>query len=503
MKVTNYAEAIRFLEGFIGKIIFKVDKEFVKKHDPLERMRILLSLLGDPQEKFKSVLVGGTSGKGSTAYLISHILTTAGYKTGFTLSPHLEKVNERLQINGKEISDKEFTKLTASMIRIIEAMKKMPIGAPSYFEILIAMAFMYFAEEKVDIVVVEVGMGGEFDATNTLYPLISVLTNVSLDHTNVLGKTVEKISRTKAGIIKSARFAHENFLVRSSQMNISKELKMRTGENFVSSARLVVISGVKQPSVMKIVENRCKKVGAELFRLGKDFNYKIKKESIKGSIFDLILPHDRGQILNNLCLNLVGNYQVQNASLAIETVRQLANFGFKVKEKDIREALRTAFFPGRFEILQCHPEFIRLGEQVQHDKRTTLILDGAHNPTKMKEFLKNLKKLFPKERKVFIIGFKFDKEIKKMLKEILSVADEVIVTEFKGKTDVAVHASASAFKVAKEIKKLSNKIIKVEKDSKKALQKALNYPITQLPNYQSIIVVTGSLYLVGEIRSML
>src|SRR3989338_6269163 len=202
MKIRSYEEAIRYLEGFIGKVIFKVDKATLKHYDPLERMRTLLSLLDNPQNRFQSVLVGGTSGKGSTSYLISHILTTAGYKTGLTLSPHLQKVNERLQINGEQISDTKFTDLVNFITQIITQMKKMSVGAPSYFEILIAMAFKYFADQKVDIAVVEVGMGGEFDATNTLYPLIAVLTNVGLDHTNILGNTVEKIARTKAGIIK-------------------------------------------------------------------------------------------------------------------------------------------------------------------------------------------------------------------------------------------------------------------------------------------------------------
>jgi len=453
MQIKNYEDAVKYLASFIGKIVFKVDRKTIKQHDPLERMRVFLSLLGNPQEKFKSVLVGGTSGKGSTAYLISHILTTAGYKTGLTLSPHLEKVNERLQINEQQISDLEFTKMTASMIRIIENMEKMDVGAParhrlakasaggpSYFEILVGMAFTYFAREKVDMAVVEVGMGGEFDATNTLNPLIAVLTNVSLDHTNILGKTVEKIAKTKAGIIKN----HQ-----------------------------IVITGVKQRSVIKIIEEKCREVGAKLYRLEKDFK------------------------LTNLKLSLLGDYQVENASLAVQTVVQLRKFGFKVKEEDIRKALSTAFFPGRFEIL-------RLTSFAQDKISSTLILDGAHNPTKMRAFLSTLKKLYPKERKIFLVGFKFDKDISKMLKQIVKVADRIIVTEFKAKTDVAVHASAKALNLKSLIFNLkSNVKVVVEKDSEKALHKALNYPITQLPNYQSIIVVTGSLYLVGEIRSML
>lgn len=439
MKIINYNQAIGYLEGFIGKVIFKVDP--TSSFDPLERMRILLNLLGNPQDKFKSVLVGGTSGKGSTAYLISHILTTSSYKTGLTLSPHLQKMNERLQINGQNISDERFVDLLNSVIPAIKKMEKMEIGAPSYFEILIAMAFLYFSKEKVDIAVVEVGMGGEFDATNTVYPLVAVLTNVSLDHTDILGKTVQKIAKTKAGIIKKLK---------------------------INEKELIVVSGVKQPAVIKIIEERCNKVGAKLYRLGKDFK------------------------LSNLKLSLFGEYQKENASLAIETVRQLADFGFKVTDEDIEKALSTAFFPGRFEVKKLKIKNCKL----------KIVLDGAHNPTKMKAFISSLKKLFPKQKKVFLVAFKNDKDIKGMLRQILEVADEIVATEFQAKTDTNLHASASAEDVKSQILNLkSGRKVMVEKDSGKALKIGLK--TVQQFNAQAIIVVTGSLYLVGEIRNKL
>lgn len=490
MTITSYQQAVKYLESFIGKIIFKVDKEFVKKHDPLERMRILLSLLGNPQEKFKSVLVGGTSGKGSTSYLISHILTKAGYKTGLTLSPHLQKVNERLQINGKSISDQKFTDLLNSILSSIEGMKRMKVGAPSYFEILVAMSFLYFSKEKVDIAVVEVGMGGEFDATNTLNPLVAVLTNVGLDHTNILGKTVEKIAGTKAGVIKKLEMRNE-------KLEIGRENNSHLS-SFIS--HLVVVSGVKQASVIKIVKGKCKKVGAKLFRLGKDFDYKIKKVSHEGSVFDLTIDNDRVLQLNDLNISLLGEYQVENASLAIEVVLNLKKFGLEVSENVIRKSLSTAFFPGRFEVF---------GGPVA---TPLIVLDGAHNPTKMKAFIYSLKKLYPKERptspklrgasKIFLVGFKFDKDIPKMLKEILRVADEIIVTEFKAKTDMSAYASADALDIKNQILKIKNTIkVYVEKDSKKALKMGLK-TIQQYSN-SAIIVVTGSLYLVGEIRDLI
>ncbi|MBI2613222.1 MAG: hypothetical protein HYW62_00400 [Candidatus Levybacteria bacterium] len=515
MNITSYEEAINYLEGFIGKVVFKINKEFLKKRDPLQRMRILLSLLGNPQEKFRSVLVGGTSGKGSTAYLISHILTVAGYKTGFTVSPHLQKVNERLQINNKSISNENFLILFKSIILpSIRQMSKMEVGPPSYFEILVAMGFKHFADQKVDIAVAEVGMGGEFDATNTLNPLIAVLTNVGLDHTNILGKTVSKIARTKAGIIKTG------------------------------ATPLVVVSGVRQPTVIKIVEDRCRKVGAKLNLLWRNFGYKIKKINHEGSVFDLTVSSGRGLQLNDLSLSFLGDYQVENASLAIKTILELRELGFshnarasrdkKISDSAIRKALKTSFFPGRFEVIhvaqqprvsddarqtdsnpspnsaslsksrlqsRTQPTFSSSESGLSRSNHT-LILDSAHNPTKMRAFLATLKKLYPKEKKVFLVGFKFDKDIQKMLKQIIKVADEIIITEFNRATDMNLHASADAESIKYQVLsiKYSGKII-VEKDSKKALK--IGIKTIQQFNNETILVVTGSLYLVGEIRGLL
>ena len=496
MEIRTYQQAVNYLEGFIGKIIFSTQKS----EDPLRRMRILLKLLGNPQNEFKSVLIGGTAGKGSTAYLLSHILITAGYKTGLTVSPHLQKINERLQINEQSISDKEFTKMVNSMIRIIEAMKKMEMGAPSYFEILITMAFKYFFEKKVDIAVVEVGMGGEFDGTNTLSPLIAVLTNVGLDHTNILGNTVEEIAKTKVGIIKRgpvAGFLPVSVHSKNSHVRAAGIPSTRTTPTFS------VISGVRQPSVIKIVEDRCKKVGARLSLLWRDFGYKIKKINHSGSVFDLTIDSDRIRKLNGLHLSLLGQYQAENASIAVKTIFELRRFGFKISDEVIKKALKTSFFPGRFELIKRRTKQNSVVPRNQRriQRGSAIVLDGAHNPTKMKAFLATLKKLYPKGKKIFVIAFKSDKAISEMLKQITEVADVIIATEFKAKTDMSLHASAQAIRIKDELLKLKYRgKIAVEKNSEKALDKAL---AIQQPDSKTIIIITGSLYLVGEIRSML
>lgn len=447
--INTYDEAVSYLKSFIPFTLYNTDA--YKKtafHDPLDRMRYLLELLENPEKKFRSVLIGGTSGKGSTSYFISHILTTAGYKTGLTLSPHLVRINERIQINNLEISDSDFVSLIKTVQPAIEKMKESAYGVPSYFEITIAIAFLHFAAEKVDIAVIEVGMGGVYDATNVLEPLIAILTNVSLDHTQFLGDTVEEIAKTKVGIIKNYK-------------------------------NLVIVTGVIQPLVIKIVEERCEKVGAKLFRLGKDF-FSMSSRGAKR----------RGN-LENYVLGLPGEYQKENASLAIETIKQLHQFDFTVDEKDIRKALNTATFPGRFEIVNY----------TLNANSYTLILDGAHNPAKMQAFVTSLQVAYPKEKKIFVIAFKKDKNIEDMVKEILPVASNIIVTEFQIGTDTMISHAAMDIETIQSLLskcKFPMKHIYLEKDSVKAIEKAIS-----LCQSDHIVAVTGSLYLIGELKQKL
>src|SRR3989344_4068481 len=218
--IRTYQQAVKYLEKYIPTSS--------KKHPGIlgiERMRMLVDLLSNPQNSYKTIHVGGTSGKGSTSTLIASILSMK-LKTGLHTSPHLEKVNERISIDRKDISNKDFVELLNEIKPAVEKMEKESIGAPSYFEIITAMAFFYFRKEKVDIAVIEVGMGGKFDATNVVESEVAVLTNVGLDHTDVLGETVEEIATDKAGIIKHGTS---------------------------------IITGVKQPSVIEIIKSKVKR----------------------------------------------------------------------------------------------------------------------------------------------------------------------------------------------------------------------------------------------------
>lgn len=450
MHIRSLEEAQKYLEDHIRMDVFtRYDAD---KHlkTPLERIEYFLHLLGDPHKKYPSIQVTGTSGKGSTAYFISHILAEAGYTSGFTLSPHLQKPNERLQINNEEASDQEFIEVLNDVIPAIEKMTKEPIGKPSYFEILMAMAFVYFAKKEVDIVVAEVGLEGKYDGTNILDPLVVVLTNISLDHTAILGDTVEKIAVEAVSAIKKQEVPS------------------------------LVITGKLQDSVREIVHKEALEAGSKIIEYGVGFSSAIEERTPSQTVFRF--KDAQGEI-RDIHLPMKGDYQVDNASLAIEAIRNLP--GFPVSVESVHKALGTSFFPGRF-------------EEFQYQERT-VVIDGAHNDAKMASFLHALEEYYPSQRKVFIVGFKRDKNIQGMLEHILPHADEMIVTHFQKTTDQSKDFSMPSEQVKSFISPslLEKKKVQVAESSLEALNLAI------ASDSENVIVITGSLYLIGEIREFL
>ncbi len=442
---SNFRKANEYLESFLPENLNYSPQEVMK----LDRINYLLKLLGDPHKKFKSIHVGGTSGKGSVSYFLSALLAGQGYKTGLTISPHLETVAERFQINGSEIAEKEFVNLTNKVKPLIEKTETdLHLGKPTYFEVLVAMAFDYFAKQSVGIAVVEVGLGGTLDATNVIKPTVSIITNVSLDHTDILGDTVEKIARDKSGIIKNGS---------------------------------PVISGARQSTVKKIIAKKSAKNNSKILFIGEKFNYKLKKVSLSGTNFDF---YWLGKYLNNLKLSTPAAYQVENASLALAAINLLKDsFGFDINEEKLSKSLEKIKIPGRFEIVKKSP---------------LIILDGAHNPAKIKTFLSSLTLLIPNRRFIFILAFKKGKDIENMLRRISPHAETIVLTQFSKVTDMGSHFATPTVELENILKKLKfpRKIL-IEKNSAKALTKA-----KKLYNKNTPTVVTGSLYLVGEIRDL-
>ncbi|KKP70185.1 hypothetical protein A2X44_00555 [candidate division CPR3 bacterium GWF2_35_18] len=407
----------------------------------LERISFFLSLLNNPHQKLKYIHVGGTAGKGSTSFITASILEAVGYKVGLTISPHLQKITERILLNRTPISDDQFIYYVNRLKPVIERVKiEGKWGYPSYFEILIALSFMYFYENKVDIAVIEVGLGGNLDATNVIKPEVSIVTNIGWDHMDWLGNSLVKIATEKAGIIKPSKIA---------------------------------VTGVTQKNIKRVIMDKAKELNADLLVLGKDF--KVKKHQ---NSFDYFFKNTQ---IKNLKLSLQGDFQITNTVLAITAIKSLSSFN--VSDDTIRKALLKLHFPGRLESVNIR------------DK--TFIIDGAHNPMKMKALVSSLKKIFPNQKFPIVISIKKDKDYRKILDLLLPIASEFIVTEFEKVTDTGVKLARKSKEIISYINKIDSNIkvttTKNAMDTFHAMQRIID----------NHILVTGSLYLVGEIREVL
>jgi len=370
--------------------------ENIKFIQTLGNMRVLLKKLNNPEKKLKYIHVAGTNGKGSVCAMLNSILTNAGYKVGMYTSPHLKKFNERIRINNKLISDKDIVKY---YLRI-----KRSVTNQTFFEITTAMAFLYFKEKKVEFVVLETGLGGRLDSTNVIKPLISIITNVGIEHTEYLGDKIEKIAYEKAGIIK------ENVPV-------------------VTASRGIALATIKKISNKK---------NSKLYTISKKTtDYKI---------------------------SLKGEFQKQNASIAIKTIAILKNnYILKINRKNKTNGLKNTKWPGRFQFISKN-----------------ILIDCAHNPNGFITLFKELKNI-NFNKLIIIVGFSNDKDIKTIAKMIKT--DKVILT--KSNNERAVEP--------KTIKKYFNKPIIIN-DPKKALIYAKN-----IGTKKDLILITGSIFLVGEL----
>ena len=363
----------------------------------------LLSRLGNPQNSYKTILIAGTNGKGSTAAMIASILCSAGYKVGLYTSPHLVDVRERIVINGKKIPLKEFNRTIAD----VKDKKEQPV---TYFEFLTAVAFVYFQRQKVDIAVLEVGLGGRLDATNVCKPLVSVITNISLDHMDYLGNTLDSIAREKAGIIKQ---------------------------------KGICITAAKQNKVLEVLKNVCLRRRAKLYCLSSDI--KIKKQK------DGILNYEGlYRNLKNLKIPLQGDHQLSNAALALAAIELCEKKGFSIADTAIYAGLKNTHWEARLEVLQNQPLFL---------------LDGAHNPAGISVLCRSFKKDFSYRRLILIFGALADKDYRRMLQKIVPLASIIILTQLKTKRAVPVND------IMETVKKMGYPAI-VTENVKQAIERA-------------------------------
>ncbi|MBU0627656.1 MAG: bifunctional folylpolyglutamate synthase/dihydrofolate synthase [Nanoarchaeota archaeon] len=391
----NYKQTLNFiynLKGSEHKGSFNLS---------LENMKILLKKLNSPEKSLKIIHVAGTNGKGSVCAMLSSILKEAGYKVGMYISPHLKEFRERFTINKKMISEQE-------LVYYLEKLKPF-ITDQTFFEVVTALAFLYFKEKKVDYLVCEVGLGGKLDATNIITPLVSIITNIGLEHQDYLGDTIEKIASEKAGIIKT---------------------------------NIPIITAAEGPA-LNVIKKAAKERNSEVFTVNNP--------------------------LTEFPLRLNGDFQKTNASIASETIKVLNNhYNLKIKQESIKTGLLKTTWPGRLEFIS----------------KNTLV-DCAHNPSAIKALKKELLKIKKNYKKVFLIfGVLKDKDHKKMLDVLTPLINKIIFV--KPKIPRALDPDILAKETEKE-----NIVIP---DIKKALAYA-----TKQAGKDDLILITGSIYLVGEV----
>ena len=363
----------------------------------------LLSRLGNPQNSYKIILIAGTNGKGSTAAMTSSILCSAGYKVGLYTSPHLVDVRERIVINGKKISLKEFN-------RTIAYVKDKKEQLVTYFEFLTAVAYVYFQRQKVDIAVLEVGLGGRLDATNVCKPMVSIITNIAFDHIDYLGNTLDSIAREKAGIIKQ---------------------------------KGVCITAAKQKKVLEVLKNVCLRRRAKLYCLNSDIKIKKQKDGF-------LNYQGLYRNLKNLKIPLQGDHQLSNAALALAAIELCSKKGFNIADTAIYAGLKNTHWEARLEVLQNQPLFL---------------LDGAHNPAGISVLCRSLKKDFSYRRLILIFGALADKDYSQMLQKIVPLASIIILTQLKTKRAVPVND------IMETVKKMGYPAI-VTENVKQAIERA-------------------------------
>jgi dihydrofolate synthase/folylpolyglutamate synthase len=419
----EYKEAINWLNGF---------QQFGVKLG-LERITKLCNNLDNPQNNYKLIHVGGTNGKGSVCRFLGSILSSSGYKTGIYTSPHLQRINERFVIDGLEISENDFANFIKKIKTIVEEMKKEG-EPPTYFEILTAMAFQYFNDKNVEFAIIEVGLGGRFDATNIVKPILTIITNVTLEHQDVLGENVGDIAYEKAGIIKEG---------------------------------IPLITGV-QRDILRVIENKAKENNSEITIINED-NLKRLSNDIYGQEF-LIKGLLKDYEINT---KLLGRFQGKNIAIALNAIENLQLKGVYITETNIFEGIEKTTFTGRIEIIKENP---------------TIIIDGAHNIEGFKVLTETLKNDFKYNKLILVVGILSDKKIFEMLKIILPISDIIITTKSTNKR------AFSPLKLKEIIEKLNfqKKVI-----IKNQVDEAIEYARSIAKN-KDLICITGSLFTVGE-----
>jgi dihydrofolate synthase/folylpolyglutamate synthase len=434
----NFQESVRYLLS-LGRELAAPTQAAAAKFN-LENITILAKSLGHPERKYPSVHIAGTNGKGSTAAFLESIIRQAGYRTALYTSPHLERINERIRVNSEEISDQAFAHVFTRIHSVIEEL--LAAGTlrahPTFFECITAIALAYFAESEVQVAVFETGLGGRLDATNILVSEVAVVTNIDFDHENFLGHSLQEIAGEKAGIIKTG---------------------------------VPVIIAEQRDEARRVLLSKARELNAPVVETNSTFIVE-SSQVINGYVraeVQEIATHKRFKIAPHLA----GRFQLQNSLNAVAAARVLQSRGFCISDTDIEKGIAAAVWPGRIEKVHSSPD---------------IYLDGAHNPSAARELAAFFQENLIGRKLILIFGALRDKAVDEIAGILFPLASEVIFTQ--PRTSRAISAARLG-----EVAGHHAATLKIIPDAEKALENAL---AGSAPS--DVICITGSLYLVGDLR---
>jgi dihydrofolate synthase/folylpolyglutamate synthase len=406
----------------------------------LDRMRLLLKYLDNPHLRFKSVHVAGTKGKGSTCTMVAAMLQSAGFKTGLYTSPHLLNIRERIVIDGEMVSTHDLVRLVKKIEPIVRKMSNDP---PTFFEILTAMAFSYFADQNVQIAVIETGLGGRLDSTNVIMPEVTAITNISLDHMAILGNTVARIAEEKAGIFKKD---------------------------------IPALSCDQPAEVKAALEKIARQTKAPLHFVGSDieFSYRFEITRQAGALVRVTLITERSHF-EHVTVPLIGEHQAVNCGLALAILDRLKGRGLAFDDLKALEGLERVKLPGRIEMVWPNPR---------------VIIDGAHNAASVQALFRGISQYIAYDSMVVIFGCNSDKDIDGMLEQVSLGADKVIFTRAQNNPKSASPEELSSLYVER-----FGKMAQVAQNFQEAMSIA-----TRAITREDLVTVTGSFYLIGEAK---
>jgi dihydrofolate synthase/folylpolyglutamate synthase len=443
-KLDTYDQAIAFFSQRAN-----VERTAPSKVDPriwrLDRMRGLMEALGNPQRDFKCVHVAGSKGKGSTCEMVASCLAACGYATGLYTSPHLIDLRERVRIGRQMISQDAFLDQARRVAAVLPAIEK-KFGEATFFELITALAFCHYASEAVDVAVIEVGLGGRLDSTNILEPEVCGIASIQLEHTQILGDTLEKIAREKAGIMKPG---------------------------------ITAITVPQKPSVIEVFREVAAQVGAELRVLGDgiEFSHRFEASPELGPHMRVGLSTPRSNF-EHLPVPLKGEHQAFNCGLALAILDKLKDRGFEVPERDVARGLAATPNFGRLEMVHTAPR---------------IIVDGAHNPDSVQGLMRAIGAHLKYDSMVVIFGCAADKDVPGMLAKVALGADKIIFTKATGHS-----RGVEPRELQRRFADVSPKMAQVAPNVKEAINMA-GRAVTR----DDLICVTGSFYLAGEAKKLL